>query len=173
MRKSRYPPPPAAPNQPPPPPVDQPPAPRAGRCDVGRAPVANLTDAGASRIDFDPRRRSVDALRRLARPAVKTVAPRLRGELSTYRVRVRLRSMRIERSAAIRLVVADPRDARRTMLVRLPAPGCAPATRSLAQRRMAKARATLLRWCGRPRGATTRTVDAAATITGVAFFDRD
>ena len=164
-------PPPPAPAPPPPPPAElKAPARPAGRCEAGRAPVANLTDTDASRIDFDPRRRSVGALRRLARPAVPAGAPRLRGEFSTYRVRVRLRSMRIERSASIRLVVADPSDARRTMLVRLPAPGCAPATRSLAQRRMAKARATLLGWCGRPRGGSTRALTGTATITGVAFY---
>ena len=165
--------PPAPPPEPTPPPPtpSEPASPVAGRCGAERTPVKTLADAGASKIDFDAKPRTVSALRRLARPGVTRDSPRLRGEYSTYRVRARLRSMRIEKSGAIRLVVADPANARRTMLVRMPAPGCGPAVRSLAVRRMAKARADLLRWCGRPTSATSRALRATAMISGVAFFD--
>jgi len=79
-----------------PPPPPSPPAQELTRCGVERWSVKTLTDKGASRVSFLPKPRTVDELRGLPAPAVGRNSPRLPGEFSSYRLTVRLRSMKIE-----------------------------------------------------------------------------
>jgi hypothetical protein len=115
---------------------------------------------------------TVNELRALAVPAgLGRNAPRLPGEFSTYRVNARLRSMKIEEDSDIHLVVADPSNAQHTMIVEFPNAGCVRRAGPTARRRMARARAGLMRSCGSAHTGSFRRLTGIATITGVAFFD--
>jgi hypothetical protein len=57
---------------------------------------------------------TVDELRALAAPDVSHDSPRLPGKFSTYKLKVELRSMKIEDDSDIHLVIADPTNASRT-----------------------------------------------------------
>jgi hypothetical protein len=159
---------------PPPPPAAPPPPPaqETTRCGVERWSVKTLTDSRASRVSFVPRVATVDELRDLAVPAgLGRNAPRLPGEFSTYRVKVRLRSMKIEDDSDIHLVVADPTNAQHTIIVEFPNAGCVRKAGPTSRRRMARARAGLMRSCGPAQTGSFRLLTGTATITGVAFFD--
>ena len=79
---------------------------------------------GASRVSFVAKPTTIAALRLLAAPDVGRNSPRLPGEFSTYRVKVRLRSMKIEDDSDIHRVIAGPTSATRTMIAEFPNAGC-------------------------------------------------
>ena len=93
---------PPAPTAPPPPPP--PPPPEATSCGVERRAVKTLTDNGASRVSFVAKPTTIGALRLLLAPDVGRNSPRLAGEFSTYRLKVRLRSMKIEDDSDIHAI---------------------------------------------------------------------
>jgi len=130
-----------------------------------------LTDEGASRVSFVAKPTTIAALRLLAAPDVGRNSPRLPGEFSTYSVKVRLRSMKIEDDSDIHLVIADPTSATRTMIAELPNAGCIRDAGATSRRKMAAARVALLRSCGPAGTGRFRLLTGTATITGVAFFD--
>ena len=136
---------------------------------VGRS-VKTLTDQGASRVSFVAKPTTIGALRLLPAPDVGRSSPRLPGEFSTYRVKVRLRSMKIEDDSDIHLVIADHTIATRTMIAEFPNTGCVRDAGATSRRKMAAARAALLRSCGPARTGRFRLLTGTATITGVAFF---
>jgi hypothetical protein len=88
-----------------------------------------------------------------------------------YRLRVRLRSFKTEKDSDIHLVVADPSDATKTMIVELPNAGCTRNAGPNSRRRMGAARRALLAACGTPSAGSFHRLTGTATITGVAFFD--
>jgi hypothetical protein len=104
-------------------------------------------------------------------PDVGFSAARQAGEFTTYRLRVRLRSFKIEKDSDIHLVVADPTDSTKTMIVELPNAGCTKTAGPSSRRKMAAARRSLLRACGTPGGSSFAVLTGTATITGVAFYD--
>jgi hypothetical protein len=123
-------------------------------------------------VSFVSKVATVDELRGLPVPAgLGRNAARLRGEFSTYRLKVRLRSMKIEEDSDIHLVVADPSNAQHTMIVEFPNAGCVRRAGPTSRRRMARARAALMRSCGPAHTGSFRQLTGTATITGVAFFD--
>jgi hypothetical protein len=140
-------------------------------CGVERWPVKTLTDPRASRINFSPVDSTVDDLRQLQAPDISKSAKRQAGEFTTYRLRVRLRSYKIEADSDIHLVVADPTDATHTMIVELPNAGCTRTAGPKSRRKMAAARRALLKACGTPGKSRFQLLTGTATITGVAFFD--
>gem|GEM_PF-1703788 len=150
-----------------------PPAPTQGavRCGLERQSVKTLTDTRASRVSYDPKTATVDQLRALSAPAVGRDSPRLPGEFSTYKLKVRLRSMKIEDDSDVHLVIADPTNAQHTMIVEFPNAGCVRKAGAMSRRRMTRARSALLRACGPAHTSSFRLLRGSATITGVAFFD--
>jgi hypothetical protein len=146
-------------------------APREARCGVERWTVKTLQDSRASRIDFTPVHATVAGLRLLEPPGVGRSSPRLTGEFTTYRVKVRLRSFKLEDDSDIHLVVSDPSGASKTMIVEFPNTGCIKKAGLKSQARMSRARRALIRACGAPPSSGFRRLDGSATITGVAFFD--
>jgi hypothetical protein len=153
-----------------------PPPPRAPatvepRCGTERWSVKTLTDKRASDVNLTPKLATVDDLRAMAAPDVGRSSPRLPGEFSTYKLKVRLRSMKIEDDSDIHLVVADPTNASHTMIVELPNAGCVRKAGPTSRRRMARARSALMNACGPARKSSFRLLMGTATITGVAFFD--
>jgi hypothetical protein len=129
--------------------------------------VKTLSDPAAKDVDLRPRATTITALRALRAPA--SVGARLPGaEMHTWRVRARLLWQRLEADSDVHLVVADPKTGR-TMIAEVPSSDCVGAAAGVAAR-MAAARSTLARVCGR---ATTSfmSLHGTATIEGVAFFD--
>jgi hypothetical protein len=153
---------------PPPPPA---PTVTAASCGKERRAVKTLADKRAANVDFNPKTATVDELRALPAPEVGRNSPRLPGEFSTYKLKVRLRSMKIEDDSDVHLVVADPSNALHTMIVEFPSPDCVRDAGPSSRRRMARARSSLLRACGPARTSSFRLLTGTATITGVAFFD--
>jgi hypothetical protein len=140
-------------------------------CGVERWTVKPLTDDRANRVNFNPIDSTVADLRALQAPDIRANAQRQAGEFTTYRLRVRLRSFKIEKDSDIHLVVADITDATKTMIVEIPNAGCTRTAGPTSRRRMAAARAALLRACGAPSTSSFATLTGTATITGVAFYD--
>jgi hypothetical protein len=146
-------------------------APREARCRVERWTVKTLQDSRSSRIDFTPARASVASLRLLEPPGVGRNSPRLAGEFTTYRVKVRLRSFKLEGDSDIHQVVSDPSGASKTMIVEFPNTGCIKKAGSKSRARTSRARRALMSACGAPPSSGFRLLHGSATITGVAFFD--
>ncbi len=136
-----------------------------------RVTVKTLSDSRAGRVSFAPRDSTVARLRRLAVPNIGRHSPRQPGEFTTYRLKVRLRSFKVEEDSDIHLVVSDPTDPVKTMIVELPNRACTANASSTARAAMATARRALLRACGQPGRSTFTLLSGRATITGVAFFD--
>jgi hypothetical protein len=155
----------------PPPPAAPAPATSEPRCGKERWSVKTLTDKRASDVDFTAKTATVDELRALPAPDVGRSSPRLPGEFSTYKLKVRLRSMKIEDDSDIHLVVADPTSASHTMIVEFPNADCVRQANATSRGRMARARASLLRACGPAHTSAFRLLRGTATITGIAFFD--
>lgn len=147
------------------------PRPKAVSCGKERQTVKTLQDGGAARVSFGPAASTVEKLRLMEPPAVGTHSPRLPGEFTTYRLRVRLRSFKIEDDADIHLVVSSPSDATKTMIVELPNGACAQQAGPKSRTRMAAARSALTRACGQPGDRRFTLLSGTATVTGVAFFD--
>jgi hypothetical protein len=140
-------------------------------CGVERQTVKTLTDDGASRVNFTPMASTVSDLRALEAPDVGRHVPRQPGEFSSYRIKVRLRSFKVEDDSDIHLVVADPTDSSKTMIVELPNASCTRRAEPAARRKMAAARGALVRACGEPGRSKFQLLTGEATVTGVAFFD--
>jgi len=140
-------------------------------CGVERRRVKTLTDPAAGEVNLRLRKTSVSALRRLGDPHIGRGDPRTgKVERRTYSVRARLVSFATEDDSDIHLVIADPRNPKRTMIAELPSSGCTKGARSSVRRKMSLARAGLIRECGRPRDRFTR-LRGTATLTGVGFYD--
>src|SRR4051812_12858696 len=140
-------------------------------CGTERWNVKTLQDQRASRIDFTPKPATVQDLRQLEPPDIGRSTPRQDGEFTTYRVRVRLRSFKLEEDSDIHLVVGASTDPAKTMIIEFPNRGCLRKTGPKSRARMAAARAALIRACGAPSSSRFRLISGFATITGVAFFD--
>src|SRR3954454_16680634 len=140
-------------------------------CGKERWNVKTLQDDGAARVDYTPRPSTVTALRALEAPDIATHTPRQAGEFTTYRIRARLRSFKLEDDSDIHLVIGAPNDPSKTMIVEFPNSGCLKKTGPKNRRRIAAARGALVRACGQPTAGHFTLLTGTATITGVAFFD--
>ena len=144
----------------------------ATRCGVERWAVKTLTDDAAREINFHPRRTSVQALRALPDPHIGRDDPRTGlVEQTTYSVRARLIEFAIEDDSDVHLVIAAPGSRRRTMIAEFPATGCTRGAPAPDRRKMKRARAVLLRACGRPTLGHFRDLRGTASLTGVGFLD--
>src|SRR5438093_3070515 len=92
-------------------------------CGAERWGVKTLTDPLARKVNLTAKATTVSALRRLPVPLLSP--RRARGvEMRTFQVRATLVEMKLEDDSDIHLVIADPRNTGRTMIVELPDPGC-------------------------------------------------
>jgi hypothetical protein len=134
-----------------------------------RWPVKTLSDAGAGKVDYEPRHASVGELVRLPAPTVHARTPRISGvETTIYRIRVRLTKVDFVHSDRdLTGRIADPDDPEETMVIEFPDTHCPAASRSIKRRAMARARATFAAACG----SAERLVSVTAIVSGVGFFD--
>jgi hypothetical protein len=132
--------------------------------------VKTLSDSAAASVNYAPTASSVAALRALPASAVGGSTPRIAGaEMTTYRIPVRLVSMKLEDDRDIHLVVADPATGQ-TMIVEFPNPACQGAINSPHVTEIASARGALISAVGVP-GSSFINLSGSATVTGVGFFD--
>jgi hypothetical protein len=141
-------------------------------CGGDRWPVKTLSDKRAHLVNFHPRHTTVYRLRHKRRPrVVESDSPRLRrAERKTFRVRARLIEFARRGDHDIHMVIAQPRQPSRTMIVEFPNVHCNGARRSIKKRAMRGARTHLTAACGSPSTQFTD-LDGGATITGVGFWD--
>jgi hypothetical protein len=79
--------------------------------------------------------------------------------------------MKREEDSDIHLVIADPRDHRKTIIVEFPASYCTLGAQPAARAKMSTARQALQRACGAASGSEFTPLRGTATIDGVGFFD--
>jgi hypothetical protein len=141
-------------------------------CGIERWSVKTMSDTAARRISLRPHRSSVRALRGLPAPHVGKQTQRMRGaERTVYSIRARLVEMKTEDDSDIHVVIADPSNAQRTMIVEFPASSCIKGAPPAARRKMSTARRALIAACGEPSASSFHDLSGTATITGVGFFD--
>jgi hypothetical protein len=134
--------------------------------------VKTLSDSSAGAVDLAPRPQTVDGLRASTPPRLSASTPRIPGvETSTFTVEAALLRMTLEDDRDIHLVIADPADRSRTMIVEFADPACQGPVESGQQAHMAAARAAFEASCGTPVHGGFRMLSGRATITGVGFFD--
>jgi hypothetical protein len=140
-------------------------------CGTLRWAVKTLTDSEAGQVDTTPQAATVEQLRALVRP--RRTGHRLPPvELTTYRVDALLLGWMREADEDFHLVIADPRDPRKTMIAEIPSPTCPEVCRSAVGGRFAALRQQLIDRLGAP-SSHYRPLEApvAVEVTGVGFFD--
>ena len=140
----------------------------ASLCGVQRWAVKTMTDPAAKRVRLRLAARPIDTLIRQRAPAVLTQARRGGIERTTFQVKARLVSAKIESDGDVHLVIASPTTGR-TMIVEFPSAGCS--VRAVAGLRIHRARATFDRLCGTQSRSGFTNLAGTATVTGVGFFD--
>ncbi len=142
------------------------------KCGTERWPVKTLSDSDATKVNLTPVAGTVADLRALTAPkslpANKRVAP---TELTTFSVTARVIEFKLEDDKDIHLVIADPGDAAKTLIVEFPDIGCQGAIGSAQAAMMKSARDALIARYGQPREGRFTAISGSATITGVGFFD--
>ena len=137
-------------------------------CGVERWSVKTMTDPAAKRVNLRARRSTIDTLIRQRAP-LHLGALRRRGiERTTYQVKARLLSAKIESDGDVHLVMASPSTGR-TMIAEFPSAGCT--NGSVARVRIRRARSTFDRLCGTQSRSGFTNLAGTATVTGVGFFD--
>jgi hypothetical protein len=148
------------------------PATQAATCGVERWAVKTLSDSRERLVNYKPKDTSVKKLRKKPAPAVGPNTPRIKGvETTTYRVRAKLRLMKLEDDRDIHLVIGWPPNPAKTMIVEFPDPTCNGARSSPKRKQMKRARAALVTACGQPPSSDFADLRGAATLVGVGFFD--
>jgi hypothetical protein len=137
-------------------------------CGVERWAVKTMTDPAAKLVKLAAHRSTIDTLIHQRAPAHLTSARRGGIERTTYQVKAQLVSAKIESDGDVHLVIASPTTGR-TMIAEFPSAGCT--ARSVAARRIHRARATFDRLCGTQSRSGFTNLTGTATVTGVGFFD--
>jgi hypothetical protein len=147
-------------------------------CGKDRWDVKTLSDPDARAVNLHAQNTTVAALGDEPKPGVPIGGKlsRLVAEHRTYTVRAELVEDRFvgrrTEDRDIHLVVADLKRPTQTMVVEMPDPECRGVRQSPELAEMSAARAGFIERCGLPPKSRFRKLDGAATIMGVAFFDR-
>ena len=134
-------------------------------CGTERWTIKTLTDADRNKVDFTPKEATVGWLVSQQSPAHLPADRRIAPvEKQTYKVRGRLVSYKLEEDEDIHVVIADVKDANKTMIVEIPSPECAGACASGHAEEFRKARAVIT-------GLPDQVAGVTLVVTGVGFFD--
>lgn len=150
----------------------------AHKCGTERWDVKTVSDPAASRIRLAPLDATVTQLQALKSP-LKTWAPHSRRqapvEFTVYRVPVRLIEYHQEPDHDFHVVVAEPTDNSKTMIVELPDPACPGASGSQMHATLSAVRQAFVDRYGHPpagRDFSPVPGHPVVTLTGVGFFDK-
>jgi RyR domain len=139
---------------------------RALACGQERWAVKTLTDPDASQVNLTPQQTTVEALIDLPAPLMPTA--RTAQEFNTYQVSGTITFAKQEADSDIHMVLTDPNG--RTMIIEAPCPDCA--QNSLVRDQIATVRQAVEAQFPTAAAGQPQTASVAATVTGVAFFDR-
>lgn len=141
-------------------------------CGEERWSVKNLTDADVAKINFTPAATTVGALLSLDAPPHlpedQRIAP---TELQALQVTARLVGFKLEDDMDFHVVIADPADSSRTMIVEIPSPDCGSACRSGHSPEFIAARNALVQRFGAAKSIFKNLPSTLVSITGIGFFD--
>jgi len=142
-------------------------------CGEERWPVKTLGDKNAGAIDYAPQSSSVAALTALPAPSRADLDAksdtRFAPELHTYTVRALLVGFKLETDQDFHVVLADPHDTKKTMVVEIPNGDCVPAAR---RNQFALLQAGFIRDFGKPVAKFKKLKTAVQVeVTGIGFFD--
>jgi hypothetical protein len=141
-------------------------------CGDERWPVKTMSDRDAHLVNLDPQETTVDALRALPKPASLPNNGRIPAtEISVFRVEVRAVEMKLQEDRDFHLVVADPSDSAKTMIVEFPDPECEGAIDSRVVSQMASARQDFVSLFGTPSDSDFEAIGMLVVLEGVGFFD--
>jgi hypothetical protein len=138
-------------------------------CGSERWAIKTMTDPMARLVNLQPKRATVEALRKRQAPATLGARRNRPVETTTYRLRARLVGFKTESDSDIHLIISGL-EAPGTMIVEFPLRACVGQTPDGVRREISLARAALIRVCGTPSSSFTA-LTGRATITGVGFFD--
>jgi hypothetical protein len=150
------------------------PAPGGGvKCGVERWAVKTLSDEAAAKVNFAPQAATVATLQSQKFPVVSAATKRLGDEMRTVTVTAQLLDAKVEDDHDIHLVIAEPGDPTKTMIVELPDVNCSGPIGSAKREEMRQAREAFAATCGEPPKSKFLPLGASATatITGVVFID--
>ena len=142
-------------------------------CGTERWPVKTLTDLDVAHVSFTPVGSTVAHLRGLAAPATRPADARVAPtELTTFRISAVLIGWKLEGDRDMHLVIADPAQPTRTMIVEVPSTTCDHVCSSGHVAQFRVARAALIAKFGTPTSSFHRfATPPPITVTGVGFFD--
>ena len=141
-------------------------------CGVERWSVKNLTDADAQNVDFSAKPSTVGALLSLSAPRQLPLEQRIAPtELQTFQVTARLVEFKLEDDMDFHIVIADPDDLTRTMIVEIPSPDCGSACRSGHSQDFAIARTAMNQRFGAATSTFQQLHGVLVSVTGIGFFD--
>lgn len=150
----------------------------AHNCGKERWDVKTVSDPAASQIRLTPLDVTVTQLQALKFP-LKTWAPHSRRqppvEFTVYRAQVRLIEYHQEPDHDFHVVVAEPTDNSKTMIVELPDPACPGASGSPMHATLSAVRQTFVDHYGHPptgRDFSPVPGHPVVNLTGVGFFDK-
>jgi len=142
-------------------------------CGTERWAVKTLSDPAATSIDFShPVDATVTQLRAYGAPAWQDDAPRAQAERVVYRVKAVLIGAKLEADQDFHVVIADPADTSKTMIVEVPSPRCLDGAPKEQAAQMLAARHALLKVMRVGAAFKKLRTPKPVTVTGVAFFDK-
>jgi hypothetical protein len=131
-----------------------------------------LTDADARNADFLPTTTTVNYLLSLPAPSQLPDDQRIAPiELEAFQVTARLVGFKLEDDMDFHVVIADPADTNRTMIVEIPSPNCVDACRSGHSTEFAVARSAMNQRFGAATSIFRQLPSVLVSITGIGFFD--
>ncbi len=149
-------------------------------CGVWRWGIKTLSDADAAQVNFTPRARTIRTLRKFTAPGElsKTTSRLSPLEFHTYRVRARLLQHKwvccgADDDGDFHLVIADPKNRKRTMIAEISDPDCPGAVDSVRATALRAVRKEYADLFGQPpKGKFVAIEDSPVVILiGVGFFD--
>ncbi len=144
-------------------------------CGTERWEIKTLDDGEASQVDMTPEEKSVSQLTSLTAPG-QLGDTRSAAEKKTYKVKALLAGWKIEGGRKgdtdFHLVLADPNDIAKTMVVEIPNPECANACESGRAETYGRLRDRMVQELGQP-STRFKTLQHArrVEVTGVGLFD--
>ncbi len=142
------------------------------KCGTERWAVKTLSDRDAPKVDLTPVPGAIADLVALQPPKTLPASSRIPPtELTTYSITAVVVEAKLEDDHDFHVVIADPADSSRTMIVEFPDTACSGAISSAEAEQMKAARDAFVQRYGQPKDIAFTSLDGQAVFTGVAFFD--
>ncbi|MSQ25137.1 MAG: hypothetical protein EXR49_02510 [Dehalococcoidia bacterium] len=143
-------------------------------CGVERWAVKTLMDSDASKVNFVPKRTTIESLSALPAPSSLPAAKRVPPiELETYTLLAQVNLLKLEEDSDIHLVISSIENPKVTMIAEFPhVTACTLGDLAGQRTSLLNARQDLVSLCGEPSSRRFLPCSVSVEITGVGFFDR-